>query len=253
MEILNQFLFGNPEIQKAIGPLALAAIAAAPGLIKSVGSMFGSAGRRREERAAAANLANRTQAYEQFQFQDPSRNLTNPFEDLTINQQQSQFLAQQQQQGLATTLNQLQGSAGGSGIAALAQSLAQQQAANLQASAANIGQQEAANQLARAQGQQSLERARAAGAAEVQQFELGRIETLMDAAAQRKIRATAERARARQDLAGGLGEAAGGVAQTFIPGVDGSDSLMKQAIDNRRQGKDYEKLFGQMAKINLGS
>ena len=72
MEILNQFLFGNPEIQKAIGPLALAAIAAAPGLIKSVGSMFGSAGRRREERAAAANLANRTQAYEQFQFQDPA-------------------------------------------------------------------------------------------------------------------------------------------------------------------------------------
>ena len=229
MEILNQFLFGDPEVQKAIAPLALAAIAAAPGVIKAVGSMFGSTGRKREERAATAELADRRQAYEQFQFQDPSRNLTNPFEDLTVNQQQSQFLAQQQQQGLAGTLGQLQGAAGSSGIAALAQSLAQQQATNLQASAANIGQQEMQNQLMRARGQQTLEQQRAAGAMEVQQFELGRTETLMDAAAQRKVRATAERTKARQDLVAGVGEAAGGVAQTFIPGIDGSDSLMSQA------------------------
>ena len=53
MEILNQFLFGDPEVQKAIAPLALAAIAAAPGVIKAVGSMFGSTGRKREERAAS--------------------------------------------------------------------------------------------------------------------------------------------------------------------------------------------------------
>lgn len=229
MEILNEFLFGDPNVQKAIAPLALAAIAAAPGVIKSVGSMFGSSGRKREERAAAAELADRRQAFEQFQFQDPTRNLTNPFEDLTVNQQQSQFLAQQQQQGLAGTLGQLQGAAGSSGIAALAQSLAQQQATNLQASSASIGQQEMQNQLMRARGQQQLEQARAAGAAEVQQFELGRMETLMDAAAQRKVRATAERAKATQDLVGGLGEAAGGVAQTFMPGIDGSNSLMSQA------------------------
>ena len=102
----------------------------------------------------------------------------------------------------------------------------------------------------RARGQQTLEQQRAAGAMEVQQFELGRTETLMDAAAQRKVRATAERTKARQDLVAGVGEAAGGVAQTFIPGIDGSDSLMKQAIDNRKQGKDYAKIFGQMAKQN---
>ena len=191
--------------------------------------MFGGGKRRREERAATTELADRRQAYEQFEFQNPAANMTNPFEDLTVNQQQSQFLAQQQQQGLAGTLGQLQGAAGSSGIAALAQSLAQQQATNLQASAASIGQQEMQNQLMRARGQQQLEQSRAAGAMEVQQFELGRMETLMDAAAQRKVRATAERTKARQDLAAGLGEAAGGVAQTFIPGIDGSDSLMSQA------------------------
>ena len=37
MEILNQFLFGDPEVQKSFLPL----IAAAPGIIKAVGSIVG--------------------------------------------------------------------------------------------------------------------------------------------------------------------------------------------------------------------
>ena len=68
--------------------------------------------------------------------------LENVYEDLTVNQQAAQFQAQQQQQGMANTMEALRAGAGGSGIAALAQSLAQQQAANAQAASASIGMQE---------------------------------------------------------------------------------------------------------------
>ena len=191
-------------------PLVAMAAAAAPGVIKAVGSAFGGGKRRREQAEAKAELAQRKQAYESFEFQNPAAQMTNPFEDLTVNQQQAQFQAQQQQQGLASTLSGLQGAAGGSGIAALAQAMAGQQAQNLQAASASIGQQESANQMARARGQQMLEQQRAAGAQYVQDQEFARTETLLGMSQQRKAAADAARAAATQDLVGGIAEAAGG-------------------------------------------
>lgn len=214
MEILNEFLFGDPEIQKAVVPLALAA---APGIIKAVGSMFGSKRRKREQQNAKQELALRRQAYESFEFKDPSAGMTNPYEDLTVNTQAAEFAAQQQQQALAGTLGQLQGAAGSSGIAALAQSLAQQQSRNLQAASASIGQQEAANQRLAAQGQMQLQQARAAGQQYVQEKEFERTETLLGMSQQRKAAADAARAQATQDLIGGISEAAGGALGAIGP------------------------------------
>jgi len=224
MEILNQFLFGDPEVQKALAPLALAAlplakagVAALPGVIKAVGSAFGGGKRRREERAAQESVNRQRQAYENLQFKDPSRNMTNPFEDLTVNQQQAQFASQQQQQALAGTLGQLQGAAGSSGIAALAQSLAGQQSRNLQAASASIGQQEQANQMLRARGQQSLELARAEGEQYVQEQELSRTHTLLGMDQERLGFAKQARAAATADLVGGISEGLGAAAQSLIP------------------------------------
>lgn len=73
-------------------------------------------------------------------------NMQNTYEDLTVNQQQAQFTAQQQAQGFANTMEGLRGAAGGSGIAALAQSLAGQQSLAAQQASASIGMQEARNQ-----------------------------------------------------------------------------------------------------------
>ena len=73
-------------------------------------------------------------------------NMQNTYEDLTVNQQQAQFTAQQQAQGFANTMEGLRGAAGGSGIAALAQSLAGQQSIAAQQASASIGMQEARNQ-----------------------------------------------------------------------------------------------------------
>lgn len=191
----------------------------AEGLTGIVGGLIGGGKRRREQREAEKELKQRRQEYENFEFKDNTRNMTNPFEDLTVNQQQAQFQSQQQQQALAGTLGGLQQAAGGSGIAALAQTLAQQSSANLQASAASIGQQEQANQMARAQGQQNLEAARAKGAADLEAKEFGRTETLLGQAQQRKAAADEARKKATQGLVGGIANVAVGAGRLAAGGM----------------------------------
>lgn len=191
----------------------------AQGLAGIAGGLIGGRARRREQKAARAELAEKRAAYESFEFKDPSANLTNTFEDLTVNQQQAQFASQQQQQGLASTLSGLSGAAGGGGIAALAQTLAQQQSTNLQAASASIGQQEAANQMARAQGQQTLEMQRAAGQQAKEAKEFGRTETLFGMAQQRKAAADEARRAATQGLVGGIANVAVGAGRIAAGGM----------------------------------
>ena len=69
-------------------------------------------------------------------------------EDLTINRQTAEFERQQQEQQRANIMQQMRGAAGSSGIAALAQSLANQGALDAQKASASIAEQEQANQQA---------------------------------------------------------------------------------------------------------
>jgi len=64
--------------------------------------------------------------YASLDTSNPFLNMENTMEDLTVNQQQAQFQAQQFQQSQADILGGLRNVAGGSGIAALAQTLANQ-------------------------------------------------------------------------------------------------------------------------------
>ena len=116
--------------------------------------------------------------------------LENTMEDLTVNQQQAQFEAQQFQQSQANIMDSMRGAAGSSGVAALAQTLASQGQLAAQRSSASIGQQEAANQMAAARQAGQLQQMEARGAADVdlqqrqgqaavQQAESGRISTLL--------------------------------------------------------------------------
>ena len=92
---------------------------------------------------------------------NPYANMQNTMEDMTVNQQQSQFQAQQNQQNQANIMGSMKGAAGGSGVAGLAQAMANQGSQQAQQASASIGQQESANQKATAQqaGQlQSLDR-----------------------------------------------------------------------------------------------
>tara|TARA_R100000005_G_C4988047_1_gene195890 strand:- start:997 stop:1629 length:633 start_codon:yes stop_codon:yes gene_type:complete len=110
-----------------------------------------------KEREARAEMERLKQAYSDLDTSNPYKNMENMMEDLTINQKQSEFQKQQFQQTQANTLNQLRQSAGGSGIASVAQALAQQGSLNAQKAAADIGRQEAQNQTLERQQAQSLQ------------------------------------------------------------------------------------------------
>ena len=84
-------------------------------------------------------------------------NQENAYEDLTVNQQAAQFQAQQNQASQANIKSSMAGAAGGGGIAALAQTMANQSAQQNAAASASIAQQESANQMATAKGDMALQ------------------------------------------------------------------------------------------------
>ena len=132
-----------------------------------------------QQRIAQADVSQSRTAYEDFEFKNPYADMENVYEDLTVNTQQAEFQAQQGAQQRANIMQGMQGAAGGSGIAALAQSMANQGQLQTQQISASIGQQEAANQRARAQGADRAQQLERGGEASVQQAESGRISTLL--------------------------------------------------------------------------
>lgn len=203
----------SPEMQ------AQTASGIAGGVAGILGGIVGGRARRQEQKAAKAELAQRQQAYESFQFENPYANMQNTFEDVTVNQQQAQFEAQQQQQALASTMSGMQQAAGSSGIAALAQAMAQQQSTNIQRAGASIGQQEQQIQMARAGQAGQIQQLQAQGTATQQAQEFGRTETLFGMSQQRKSQADEARRQATQSLIGGIGELAGSAASLAMPGL----------------------------------
>ena len=150
-----------------------------------------------EQRRMDAKLEKQKDIYREMEFTNPYANLENyfedmekAFEDITINQQQAQFQAQQGAQQRANIMQSLRGAAGSSGIAGLAQSLANQGALQAQQMSASIGMQEARGQIAAAQGAQAMDiaerqgasaadMARRGGEGAVQQMEMDRQATLL--------------------------------------------------------------------------
>ena len=139
---------------------------------------------------AKAGVEKQKQAYKSFEFENVYAGMDtefeNVYEDLTVNQQQAQFQAQQGAQQRSNIMQDLRGAAGGSGIAGLAQAMAGQGQLAAQQQSASIGQQESANQMATARGaagvqqmQTAAEMTVAGGAAAVQQAESGREATLL--------------------------------------------------------------------------
>ena len=127
----------------------------------------------REGKAAEAKAQTAVEesraAYEGFQFKNVYADMENVYEDLTVNQQQAQFQAQQGQQQRADVMNQMRGAAGGSCIAALAQAMANQGQLQAQQISASIGQQEAMNQRLKAQGASQIHQLERGGEEAVQQ------------------------------------------------------------------------------------
>lgn len=126
-----------------------------------------------------ARLDEEIKKYREIEFENPYLNMENPFEDLTINQRAAQFQAQQVQQQQANILQSFRQVAGGSGIASLAQALANQGLLQTQKASADIARQEQANQRAAASADLRLQQMERAGDAMVQQAESGRQATIL--------------------------------------------------------------------------
>lgn len=131
------------------------------------------------QKEQAALLEKQKDVYRSMEFKNPYTNIDNPFEDLTVNQQQAQFQAKQGAQQRANILDRLRGAAGGGGIAGLAQSLANQGAIQAQKISASIGMQEAQNQKLMAKGAAAADMAERGGEAWLQQAEMDRQATLL--------------------------------------------------------------------------
>ena len=132
-----------------------------------------------ERKAQQDKLDKQKAEYKAMKFENPFSNMENVYEDLTVNQQQAQFQAQQGSQQRANIMQGLRGAAGGSGIAGLAQSLANQGALQTQRISASIGMQESQNQMAAARGAGAVQVAERQGDQWVQQSEMDRQSTLL--------------------------------------------------------------------------
>jgi len=126
-----------------------------------------------------AALDKQKKEYKAMKFENPFSNMENTFEDLTVNQQQAQFQAQQGSQQRANIMQGLRGAAGGSGIAGLAQAMANQGQIQTQRISASIGMQESQNQMATARGAAAIQATERSGDQWVQQANMDRQATLL--------------------------------------------------------------------------
>lgn len=198
-----------------------AALGAVQGLVGIAGGIIGSGKRKREQREAQAEFKRRQAQFQNLDTSNVYANMENVYEDLTVNQQQAQFEAEQQQQVLANTMQGMQGAAGGSGIAALAQAMANQQSQNMRQASISIGQQEAQNQAAKAQMAGQLQQLEAKGELISREAELNKVSTLMGMSGQRLQAANQARAAATQGLMAGIGGVIGGVGSLGQSGALG--------------------------------
>ena len=200
----------------------------------------------KEAKAAKAEMDRMKEIYSNLDTSNPFEDLTNQFagmenkmEDLTINQKQAQMANQQFAQSQANIMDGLRGAAGGSGIAALAQTMAQQGQLAAQKSGAMIGQQEAANQAAAAGQEASLQLKERSGAADVankiaageqqsQQLEMKKQGALLDMANQQHTDAKKQVADTQAAKDAAWGDTIGGVGDAFSSFL--SDRRLKKNI-----------------------
>ena len=182
----------------------------------------------REKREAAVRkekeqreLEARKQEYAGLDTSNPFANMENVMEDLTVNQQQAEFEQQMAQQNQANIMEGMRGAAGGSGIAALAQTMASQGALQAQKASASIGQQEQAIQQQQATEASKIQMAEREGEVISRQAEKEKVATLMGMdAADVEAEAAAEQAANEQMWSGisGIGSSLAGAAGG-IPGM----------------------------------
>lgn len=202
------------------------------GLTGIASGIIGSSARKEEQRKAQREF-NRNKA--QFSLLDTSnvyKGMENTMEDLTVNQEAAKFQAEQANQGLVNIMGNLQGAAGGSGIAALAQSLAGQQANQVRQASIDIGRQEQANQMAERNEAKNLALYERKGELISRDAENEKVSTLLGMSQQRLAAANQARQDATNAIVGGIGGVVGGVAGALggTEAMGGSSDTFTQSL-----------------------
>ena len=214
-----------------------ASVAGAAGLTKLGMSLAGRKGRIQEQKDAKDAMKKRMSEYENLDTSNLSANVRNQFanmentyEDMTVNQQQAEFMAQQGMQQRANIMQNLRGAAGGSGIAGLAQAMANQGQLAAQRASASIGLQEAKIQQLQAgeasklqtlerKGEQYAQAQRLAGAERSRGLEYSKTGTLLGMSQQRVGAANQARAQARAQQLSAVGDIAMAGTQMAVAGM----------------------------------
>ena len=197
----------------------------------------GSSRRRRAQREAKAEYDRMMQQYRNLDtsnlyadVENQYANLENVYEDLTVNRQQAEFERDMFRQQQANIMSNLSAAAGGSGIASLAQAMANQASIQARSSSATIGQQERENRLLRAReasrlqlierrGEQQAEAMRLRGAETARGLEYRQTGTLLGMSQQRLAAANQAIAQANAALYSGIGSLVGTVATAGIGAI----------------------------------
>ena len=215
---------------------------------KFLSFLTGGAARRDEQRNAQEDLHMQMEAWEDTKMTNPYAGVKNPYadmenvyEDLTVDLKAAEFAKEQSQQSAANIMASMKGAAGSSGVAGLAQVLANQGAKQAQQASADIGRQEQANQ-ARAlgeagrlqqldrEGEQKADMLQREGARMVEQFDMQKQEKMMDFAMARKEAADQDidNAAAQQDqfISGAI---TGGVS-AFLSDIRLKENINKTGV-----------------------
>tara|TARA_R110000823_G_scaffold307620_5_gene430811 strand:+ start:247 stop:972 length:726 start_codon:yes stop_codon:yes gene_type:complete len=173
----------NNHIDRTFGAIAVGVIGGAVSMIQGNKNRVAAdrmAGDAKIERDRQEKLFNKEkEKYNNMQFKNVYANMENAYEDVTVNQQQAQFQAQQGNQQRANIMQGMKGAAGSSGIAGLAQIMANQGQLQTQRISASIGQQESRNQAMTARGAMAIQSAETGGEQWVQQANMDRQSTIL--------------------------------------------------------------------------
>ena len=204
-------------------PLVSAGVSLASGIFGASRAAKAQRKAEAEEKKKRAEMDRLKGVYANLDTSNPFLNMENTMEDLTVNQQQAQFESQQFQQSQANIMSGLRGSAGGSGIAALAQTLAQQGQLNAQRSSASIGRQESANQMAAARQAGTIQMQERRGEVKSRQMKRDQTGTLLGMSQQETAAARQQAQMAEQAkwsaISGGIQGAVGSVGSGMQSGA----------------------------------
>ena len=185
----------------------IAGITVAAGVAKAVDGGIQANRAKKDAAKAQIELDKQKKAFEALDTSNPYLNMENTKEDLTVNTQEAEFAKQQSMQSQANIMQQFKGAAGGSGIAALAQTMANQGAEDAQKASVSIGKQEQDNQKQQAAEASRIQGLEIDGEIMSRSAEQGKIESLMGMSADEVAAANAARAAAKTQMYDGVGDA----------------------------------------------